>query len=57
MSDKDFSTLLSALEASKESKDYTAVKNAALNLGFDLSSYLPRVVQSIPKDEATLNDE
>ena len=43
MSDKDFSTLLSALEASKESKDYTAVKNAALNLGFDLSSYLPRV--------------
>ena len=57
MSDKDFSTLLNALEASKESKDYTAVKNAALNLGFDLSSYLPRVVQSIPKDEATLNDE
>lgn len=43
MSDKDFSTLLSALEASKESKDYTAVKNAALNLGFDLSSYLPGV--------------
>lgn len=57
MSDKDFSTLLSALEASKESKDYTAVKNAALNLGFDLSSYLPRVVQSAPKDEAALNDE
>lgn len=57
MSDKDFSTLLSALEASKESKDYTAVKNAALNLGFDLSSYLPRVVQSAPKDETTLNDE
>lgn len=43
MSDKDFSTLLNALEASKESKDYTAVKNAALNLGFDLSSYLPGV--------------
>ena len=42
MSDKDFSTLLNALEISKESKDYTAVKNAALNLGFDLSSYLPR---------------
>lgn len=57
MSDKDFSTLLSALEASKESKDYTAVKNAALNLGFDLSSYLPGVVRSVPKDEATLNDD